>query len=111
MWSLQDDDEQRFPDEKRGRLLECQIVCVKIDAEKGEGPELAKRYQVKAYPTFIAITPDEKILMTKVGGTMDGNAFIGSIDRLIDPNKTPERMRQRYESGERTAALFPPMPG
>ncbi|BDF56203.1 MULTISPECIES: hypothetical protein [unclassified Butyricimonas] len=44
--------------------------------------------------------------MTKVGGAMDGNAFIGSIDRLIDPDKTPERMQQRYESGERTADLI-----
>ena len=95
-----------FPMKNVGDYLNAKFVCIKIDAEKGEGPELAKRYQVKAYPTFIAITPDEKILMTKVGGTMDGNAFIGSIDRLIDPNKTPERMRQRYESGERTAALI-----
>ena len=66
---------------------------------RAKGPELAKRYQVKLIRLFIAITPDEKILMTKVGGTMDGNAFIGSIDRLIDPDKTPERMQQRYESG------------
>ena len=95
-----------FPMKNVGDYLNAKFVCVKIDAEKGEGPELAKRYQVKAYPTFIAITPDEKILMTKVGGTMDGNAFIGSIDRLIDPDKTPERMQQRYESGERTADLI-----
>ena len=95
-----------FPMKNVGDYLNAKFVCIKIDAEKGEGPELAKRYQVKAYPTFIAITPDEKILMTKVGGTMDGNAFIGSIDRLIDPDKTPERMQQRYESGERTADLI-----
>ena len=95
-----------FPMKNVGDYLNAKFVCIKIDAEKGEGPELAKRYQVKAYPTFIAITPDEKILMTKVGGTMDGNAFIGSIDRLIDPDKTPERMQQRYESGERTAGLI-----
>ena len=95
-----------FPMKNVGEYLNAKFVCIKIDAEKGEGLELAKRYQVKAYPTFIAITPDEKILMTKVGGTMDGNGFIGSIDRLIDPNKTPERMQQRYESGERTADLI-----
>ena len=95
-----------FPMKNVGDYLNAKFVCIKIDAEKGEGPELAKRYQVKAYPTFIAITPDEKILMTKVGGAMDGNAFIGSIDRLIDPDKTPERMQQRYESGERTADLI-----
>ncbi len=52
MWSLQDDDEQRFPMKNVGDYLNAKFVCIKIDAEKGEGPELAKRYQVKAYPTF-----------------------------------------------------------
>ena len=93
-----------FPLKEVGNYLNSKFVCIKIDAEKGEGPELAKRYQVKAYPTFVAINPAEEILMTKVGGS--GSGFIGSIDRLIDPDKTPERMKQRYESGERTADLI-----
>ena len=95
-----------FPLKEVGNYLNSKFVCIKIDAEKGEGPELAKRYQVKAYPTFVAINPAEKILMTKVGGSGSGSGFIGSIDRLIDPDKTPERMKQRYESGERTADLI-----
>ena len=95
-----------FPLKEVGNYLNSKFVCVKIDAEKGEGPELAKRYQVKAYPTFVAINPAEEILMTKVGGSGSGSGFIGSIDRLIDPDKTPERMKQRYESGERTADLI-----
>ena len=95
-----------FPLKEVGNYLNSKFVCIKIDAEKGEGPELAKRYQVKAYPTFVAINPAEKILMTKVGGSGSGSGCIGSIDRLIDPDKTPERMKQRYESGERTADLI-----
>ena len=95
-----------FPLKEVGNYLNSKFVCIKIDTEKGEGPELAKRYQVKAYPTFVAINPAEEILMTKVGGSGSGSGFIGSIDRLIDPDKTPERMKQRYESGERTADLI-----
>lgn len=95
-----------FPLKEVGNYLNSKFVCIKIDAEKGEGPELAKRYQVKAYPTFVAINPAEEILMTKVGGSGSGSGFIGSIDRLIDPDKTPECMKQRYESGERTADLI-----
>ena len=95
-----------FPLKEVGNYLNSKFVCIKIDAEKGEGPELAKRYQVKAYPTFVAINPAEEILMTKVGGSGSGSGFIGRIDRLIAPDKTPERMKQRYESGERTADLI-----
>jgi len=95
-----------FPLKEVGNYLNAKFVCIKIDAEKGEGPELAKRYQVKAYPTFVAINPAEEIIMTKVGGSGSGSSFIASIERQIDPNKTPERMKQRYESGERTADLI-----
>ena len=94
-----------FPLKEVGDYLNAKFVCVKIDAEKGEGPELAKRYKVKAYPTFVAIDPDENVLMTKEGGAFDGREFVGSIDRLIDPNKSPERLQQRYERGERSADL------
>lgn len=94
-----------FPLKEVGDYLNARFVCVKIDAEKGEGPELAKRYKVKAYPTFVAIDPDEEVLMTKEGGTFDGGEFIGSIDRLINPDKSPERLQQRYEGGERSADL------
>lgn len=31
------------------------VVLVQIDCEKGEGPEIAKKYGVRGYPTFIAI--------------------------------------------------------
>ncbi len=95
-----------FPLKEVGDYLNAKFVCIKIDAEKGEGPELAKKYKVKAYPTFVVIDATEKVLMTKEGGSMDGISFITSIDRQIDPNKTPERMQQRYESGERTADLI-----
>ena len=36
-----------FPLKEVGDYLNAKFVCIKIDAEKGEGPELAKRYQVK----------------------------------------------------------------
>ena len=64
-----------FPLKEVGDYLNARFVCVKIDAEKGEGPELAKRYKVKAYPTFVAIDPDEEVLMTKEGGTFDGGGL------------------------------------
>ena len=95
-----------FPLKEVGDYLNDKFVCIKIDAEKGEGPELAKKYKVKAYPTFVAIDVVERVLMIKEGGSVDGTAFITSIDRQIDPDKTPERMQQRYESGERTAELI-----
>ena len=35
-----------FPQEKAGEFFNPKFVCVKFDMEKGEGPELAKRFVV-----------------------------------------------------------------
>jgi tetratricopeptide (TPR) repeat protein len=34
------------------------LICWKIDCEKGEGPEISKKYNIQGYPTIIFITPE-----------------------------------------------------
>lgn len=96
---------QVFPQKEVGDFFNAKFVCLKVNAEK-EGVELAKKHAIKAYPTFIVLDANEKVLGTKVGGNFDGIAFTKEIDMLTDPNKTPERLKERYESGERTADLI-----
>lgn len=94
-----------FPQKAVGDYFNEKFVCLKIDAEKGEGVELAKRFKVTAYPTFIVLDAHEKLLGTRVGGTNSGEEFISIIERIVDPEKTPERMKARYDGGERSAEL------
>ena len=47
---------QVFTQKKLGDYLNGRFVCAKIDMEKGEGPELAKKFSVKAFPTFLYLT-------------------------------------------------------
>ena len=93
-----------FPQKMVGDYMNSKFVCIKLNAEK-EGQELAKYYKVNAYPTFIAVDADKKTVMTKVGGG-GAQTFIDDIDRLIDPDKSPERLKSRYEDGERTPELI-----
>lgn len=37
------------------------FINVSVDGEKGEGIQLAKKYGVKAYPTFVFLNPDGSI--------------------------------------------------
>ena len=43
------------------------FVCFKIDAEKGDGVEFAKKYDVHAYPTFLMFLPDGTLQHKVVG--------------------------------------------
>ena len=47
-----------LPQKEVGDFLNELFVCVKYDMEEGEGPELAKKYKVDAYPTFLLLNAD-----------------------------------------------------
>ncbi|MFM2376071.1 MAG: hypothetical protein RLZZ165_1168 [Bacteroidota bacterium] len=44
-----------FTDQSVGEYYNAHFVNIKVDMEKGEGPELGRRYNVNAYPTFLFI--------------------------------------------------------
>ena len=58
-----------FPQKEVGDFMNAHFVCLKIDAEKGEGVELAKRHNVRAYPTFILIDANDKEVGRREGGS------------------------------------------
>ena len=94
-----------FPQPKVGEYFNNKYVCIKLDAEK-EGKEAAQRFEVKAYPTFIVLDANEKVLLKREGGNSDGNKFISEIEMGVNPEMTPTRLAERYASGERTPQLI-----
>ena len=51
------------------------FINVSMDMEKGEGPELVKKYKVQAYPAFLYINGDGK-LVHRDGGYQEAPEFI-----------------------------------
>lgn len=51
------------------------FLNISVDAEKGEGIELAKKYGVKGYPTFVFINPDGS-LAKKISGYHRSEKFL-----------------------------------
>jgi thiol-disulfide isomerase/thioredoxin len=75
-----------FPLKSVGDVYNAQFVCYQIDAEKGEGIEVAKKYNVTAYPTYIFVKADGT-LFSRALGSMDAASFIEvSKKALLDVN-------------------------
>lgn len=89
-----------FPQKEVGDFMNAKFIPMKMDAEK-EGLELARKYGVKAYPTYVVVDADGKEV-AKFSGYMDGPKFIDKVSMAIDPEQSPERIKARYESGERS---------
>lgn len=94
-----------FPQKLVGDFFNSRFVCLKVNAEKGEGIALAKQYKPAAYPTFIIIAPDEKVV-GRTEGYRPADQFVENINRMIDPTLTPEKMKTLYEQGNRSAELI-----
>lgn len=92
-----------FPQKQVGDYFNAKFVCLKLNAEK-EGRELAKRFKVTAYPTFIVVDTDEKV-RAELKGAMDADKFLTKLDEALNPNYAPDKLAARYADGERTPDL------
>lgn len=93
-----------FPQEKMGDYLN-RFICVKYDMEKGEGPELAKRFGVAAYPTFLLIDMNGNVRHKIVGGG-EPDQFIKRVEEAFDENKATGVLEAKYKSGNREPAFL-----
>ena len=92
-----------FPQKQVGNFFNAKFVCLKLNAEK-EGRELAKRFCVSAYPTFIVVDTDEKVRV-ELKGSMDADKFIARIEDALNPGCAPDQLAARYAAGDRTPDL------
>ncbi len=67
-----------FTQEKAGDFFNANFINAKFDAERGEGIEVARKYGVRAYPTFLIIGPDGK----EIGKVIGGDEIDGFIEKV-----------------------------
>ena len=94
-----------FPQKEAGDYFNSKFVCWKVDMEKGEGPELAKKYDVAAYPTFLIVNSDGSLRATQVGSA-PLEQFIRTIDGLLNEEKGLPWYQQQFKEGNRDEAFL-----
>lgn len=60
--------ESVFTTKEAGDYFNSRFVNFKMDMEKGEGKEVAKKYNVRAYPTFLILDSDGNEIGRVIGG-------------------------------------------
>lgn len=90
-----------FPLKEVGDKYNPGFINYKLDAEKGEGPELAKQFAVQGFPTYLYLNSDGDLIHRGIGyfeaDKFNKNADI-AISSANDPNSIG-KMAQQYESG------------
>ena len=94
---------ETFPQQTVGDYFNKNFVNYKIDAEKGEGPGLAGKYEVSAYPTLVFVNAEGE-LVYKFMGVRTADKLIAEGEKAVRLHALAPRiaaMEKEYEQGKR----------
>jgi thiol-disulfide isomerase/thioredoxin len=90
-----------FPQKEVGDFYNANFIAVKIDAEKGEGPAIAKQYAVNAYPTLTYINYKGEVVHKFVGST-DVKDFLEHGRMALSPQGDYEKLKDKFAKNDLT---------
>jgi thioredoxin-related protein len=90
-----------FPQKAVGDVYNSAFVNVKMDMEHGEGPDIAARYGVKAYPTYMFINPSGELVHRGLGA-MPADKFIAVGKAASNPETQFFALKKKFEGGEKS---------
>lgn len=92
---------QIFPMKPVGDFFNSNFVNIKMDMERGEGKELAKRYGVKVFPTLLFLD-SEGNLLHRFTGTRPPQVLIDESTRALSDSTAYGPVKAKYDAGDRT---------
>lgn len=96
-----------FPQEKVGNYYNQHFINYQLDGEKGNGPDVVKKYGVKAYPTFLFINGDGDMVY-RFAGAKDVKGFLQEADKVTTCAKFGgwDKMEADYKAGNADPAFL-----
>lgn len=92
-----------FSTDTVGRFMNSRFLSTKIDMEKGQGPELARRWDINGYPTFVVL--DHKgVEKFRLAGYFSPQHFVDTLTFMLS-HAGPSAIRLRYEGGDHSPAV------
>lgn len=94
-----------FTENSVGEKFNESFINYKIDAEKGEGVELAKTYAIAAYPTYLFVNGGGE-LVYRAMGAMPAEKFLVEADKAILAGKgykSSDELEKEFKAGKRDA--------
>lgn len=94
-------------------FLRERFVAIQVDGERGEGPDLVKRYHVVGYPTVLVLDAQgreidrvfdalpEPLFVKTLASYLDGTGTVAELERRLAAQ--PKDLALRFEVGSRYA--------
>lgn len=96
--------ENVFPQPEVGEFFNARFVNFKLDAEDEsiDGPEIAARYDIREYPTYLVLDSDGKEL-DRANTGMSAEQFVTLFSQILGETESGfAAFQARYDTGERS---------
>jgi thiol-disulfide isomerase/thioredoxin len=96
-----------FTKSEVGDFYNKNFICYKVDAEIGEGPELAKEYGIKGFPTLVFVNNEGKTVIDNAVGAKTVEQLINLGRKALGEDiKDFAWYQGEYEKGNRNAEFL-----
>lgn len=99
-------DEEVYPVPVVGEVYNKQFVNLKIDAEEGEGIELAHRFKIGSFPTFTFVDPESDEVVHRSGSRQSIDDFIYTAESAITPELTSTSLDKEFKNGNTSIEFY-----
>ena len=87
-----------FPVKKVGDFYNANYISLKIDAEKGEGVDIARQYKVSGYPTLLYLDTKGEVIK-KVTSYLNEEAFIVTGKEANSSKDNTSALKTKFAKG------------
>lgn len=85
-----------FPMEKVGDYFNPRFVVKTYELDKADPDNIARTYNITAYPTLLILNGEGKELTRVLGGASDPDVFVGMIQKAIQPENLLTARAERF---------------
>ncbi|MET3539263.1 thioredoxin fold domain-containing protein [Chryseobacterium limigenitum] len=89
-----------FTQKSVGDYFNSSFVNARFDMEKGEGREIAAKYGVRSYPTYLFLNGDGELVSQNLG-YMEESLFLSMAKEVNSPNNKKGSLKERFAQGEK----------
>lgn len=89
-----------FPLQSVKDYYNTNFINARFDMEKGEGPELAMKYGIRSYPTFLFLNGDGEVVLKNMG-YMGEQDFLTIAKEANNPKYATSSNKELFEKGEK----------
>lgn len=87
-----------FPTKEAGDFINAKFVTLKCELDVSDPNEVAKRFSVRAYPTFIFLDGDGNEVSRMLGGAKNTQNFIARVTEATAPENSNAVKAERFKN-------------